>query len=217
MLPPIPQRLLRVDEITFGQHFSLDGTETCFYIWEYAARQRYDFSPSNQLVKNLKIKPSEIDATPSRRRYKQGAIDYCAQAFRALFPTTWVENQATFVALPSSKVRGHPDFDDRTQRILETAFHGRDADIRPLLKQTCSTTADHETEERLSYGELRAITQLDESQVALSALRTTIVVVDDVLNSGKHFRVALDILSSRFPSAKIIGVFIARCVRLDPP
>jgi hypothetical protein len=67
LLPPIPQKLRKIDDSTVGEHFWLDGTDGCYYIWEYAARKRYDFSPANQLVFNLKIKPSAVNHVPAGR------------------------------------------------------------------------------------------------------------------------------------------------------
>lgn len=216
MLPPIPSRLLQIDETTVGEHFSLAAADKCYYIWEYAARQPFNFSPTNQLVKNLKIKPTEIVASPPRLKYKQEAIAHCANALRTLIPQAWVENSATIVPLPGSKANGHPDFDDRLPLILRNAFSGYDADIRPLLIQTESTLADHENAIRLSHAELRTVTHIDADCAARGAIRPVIAVLDDVLNSGKHFKVAQDLLSERFPHATIIGIFIARCVRIEP-
>ncbi len=215
MLPLIPSRLLKIDETTVGEHFSLAATDTCYYIWEYAARQRFDFSPTNQLVKNLKIKRTDIVASPPRLKYKQEAIAHCANALRTLIPQAWVENSATIVPVPGSKANGHPDFDDRLQLILGKAFSGYNADIRPLLIQTESKPADHEHAVRLSYAELRAITRIDASCAARGPTRPVIAVIDDVLTSGKHLKVAQDLLSQRFPDATIIGIFIARCVRIE--
>jgi hypothetical protein len=65
LLPPIPEKLLKIDEVTAAEHFSLDATDACFYIWEYAVHQGYAAGPTNQLIKNLKIKPSEIAKTPA--------------------------------------------------------------------------------------------------------------------------------------------------------
>lgn len=58
MLPIIPEKLWKIDDSTVGQHFSLSATDQCYYIWEYTAGRRYDFSPTNQLITNLKIKLS---------------------------------------------------------------------------------------------------------------------------------------------------------------
>jgi predicted amidophosphoribosyltransferase len=215
LLPPIPSRLLQIDETTVGEHFSLAATDTCYYIWEYAARQPFNFSPTNQLVKNLKIKPTEIAASPARRKYKQEAVAHCANALRALIPQGWVENHATIVPLPGSKANGHPDFDNRLQAILRQAFAGYNADVRPIVTQTESRPADHEHADRLRPSELRAITQIDEALALRAAPRPVIAVLDDVLNSGKHFKVAQDLLSDRFRDARIIGIFIARCVRIE--
>jgi hypothetical protein len=71
LLPSIPQRLLQIDETTVGEHFSLAASDRCYYVWEYTAGQRYDFSPTNQLISNLKIKPTQISVNPRRDRHKQ--------------------------------------------------------------------------------------------------------------------------------------------------
>src|SRR5258707_5935 len=84
LLPAIPQRMLQIDETTVADHFSLATSDFCFYIWEYTAGRRYDFSPTNQLISNLKIKPTQITANPRREYYKQQAINHSATALRSL-------------------------------------------------------------------------------------------------------------------------------------
>jgi hypoxanthine-guanine phosphoribosyltransferase len=79
------------------------------------------------------------------------------------------------------------------------------------LRLKHSTPADHESAERLSFDELLGITELEESFD--SAPRQLIVIVDDVLNSGKHFKVAQSLIQDRYPRAEIRGVFLARCAR----
>jgi hypoxanthine phosphoribosyltransferase len=39
------------------------------------------------------------------------------------------------------------------------------------------------------------------------------VIVDDVLNTGKHCKVAQALLMRRFPNAAIRSLFLARCHR----
>jgi hypothetical protein len=206
--------MLQVDETTVGEHFSLQLSDQCFYIWEYSARQRYDFSPTNQLIANLKIKPNQIAASPRRDYYKQHAIEHSARALRSLIQGDWVEQHGTLVPMPPSKVVGDPDHDDRIGKILRIAFGSFDADIRPLMEQTTSTAADHESTERLSYATLLGLMRIAEGQA--HPPRRNIAVVDDVLNSGKHFKVVQHVLSQRFPGIPVIGVFIARCIRPDP-
>lgn len=214
MLPPIPEKLWKIDESTVGEHFSLRESDQCYYIWEYTAAKGYAFSPTNQLISNLKIKPSQIAKSPGRNFYKQQAINHAAAGLRHLLPRVYVEGSATFIPVPGSKATGDPDHDDRTLQVLQRAFHGWTSDVRPMLQLTHSTPADHETVDRLAYEELLAISQLKEP--GGQGVHPILVVVDDVLNSGKHFKVAQALLSARYPTAEIRGLFLARCVRDNP-
>jgi predicted amidophosphoribosyltransferase len=210
LLPPIPEKLLKIDDVTAGEHFSLDATDTCFYIWEYAARQGYTAGPTNQLIKNLKIKPSEIAKTPARQYYKQQAINHAAKAVRNLLGQQSAEGQYSFVPVPSSKAIGDTDHDDRIVQVLERAFSGWKSDVRQILRVRRSMQADHESTDRMTYDELLAFTEVLQ---LTKPLRTTIVILDDVLNSGKHFKVAKSLLSIANPTATILGLFLARCTR----
>lgn len=211
MLPPIPKKLWRIDDSTVGEHFSLTESDQCYYIWEYTARKGYDFSPANQLVFNLKIKPSAITKSPSRNRHKLESISHAGNALRALVTREFVEARATFVPIPCSKSSNDPDYDDRLPRVLAHAFQGWNADVREMLRLTQSTPADHESADRLTFDELLRITEL--TKPVETAIRPVIVILDDVLNSGKHFKVAQSLIKGSCPNAEIRGVFLARCVR----
>jgi len=210
LLPSIPDKLLRIDEVTAGDHFSLDATDTCFYVWEYAARRNFSAGPANQLIKNLKAKPSELAMTPARQRHKQRALRHAAKALRQLLGRQAVEGEYSFVPVPCSKACGDPDHDDRTLRVLQRAFSGWQSDVQPILRVRHSMAADHESAERMTHDDLLALT---EALPPRNPLRRTIVVFDDVLNSGKHFKVAQTLLSAANPDAAILGLFLARCIR----
>jgi predicted amidophosphoribosyltransferase len=210
LLPPIPEKLLKIDDVTAAEHFSLDATDACFYIWEYAVRRGYAAGPTNQLIKNLKIKPSEIAKTPARQYYKQKAIDHAAKAIRKLLGQQTAEGPYSFVPVPSSKAIGDPDHDDRTAQVLQRALSGWQSDVQPILRVRRTMRADHESTDRMTYDELLALTELLQPA---KPLRTTIIILDDVLNSGKHFKVAKSLLSNATPNTTILGLFIARCTR----
>jgi hypothetical protein len=213
LLPPIPQKLWKIDDSTVEDHFFLDGGDQCFYIWEYAARKGYEFSPSNNLIWNLKIKPSAIERSPLRYRHKLEAISHAGDALRTFVSREFVEAHATFVPLPCSKMAGDPEHDERLVKVLNIAFRGWQADVRNMLTLTRSTLADHESPTRLGFDELLGITVIPDSVVA--APRQIVVILDDVLNSGKHFKVAQRLIRERYPRVEIRGVFLARCIR-DP-
>jgi len=211
LLPPIPEKLLRIDESTVSQHFSLRDSDQCLYIWEYTAGKRYDFSPTNQLISNLKIKPGSLAKSPKRNFYKEQAIDHAAQGLLHFLPRAYVEQRATFVPVPGSKIAGDADYDPRMLHVLQRALEAWSADIRPMLELTHSIPADHETTDRIPYDELLEVSRL--SDVSGKPLRPVVVVVDDVLNSGKHFKVAQTLISDQAPTVEIRGLFVARCIR----
>jgi hypothetical protein len=160
LLPPVPTKLSQIDETTVSQHFLLHSTDICYHIWEYTRRGGFSASPTNNLISNLKKKPSKLLTNPREVPWKEQAIGYSAQALQRLMNRPWIEGYGTLVPVPCSKVAGHPDHDDRLLRVLQRAFQGYAADIRPLLIQTCSTAADHETSERQRFEELLAVTRI---------------------------------------------------------
>jgi len=211
LLPPIPEKLWKIDESTVDQHFSLLESDQCYYIWEYTAGKRYDFSPTNRLISNLKIKPSQVAQSPNRYYYKEEAINHAASGLRQFLRRDYAEQHMTFIPVPGSKIAGDPDHDERMLCVLRRALQGWSADIRPMLELTQSTLADHETTDRLSYDELLAISRLNNP--SSRALRPIVVVIDDVLNSGKHFKVAQALITEQFSDVEIRGLFLARCIR----
>jgi hypothetical protein len=146
-----------------------------------------------------------------RRRHKSEAVIHTGEALRTFFSRDFVEASATFVPIPGSKIVGDPEYDNRLARVLSTAFHGWNADVRDMLKLTRSTLADHESPERLGFDELLGITEAGASTEA--PLRPIVVLLDDVLNSGKHFKVAQQRIRERHPDVEIRGLFLARCIR----
>ena len=211
MLPPIPQKLWKIDDSTVGDHFWLADSDQCYYIWEYTARKGYGFSPANNFIWNLKIKPSAIEKSPLRYRHKLEAIAHAGHALKTFISREFTETLATFVPIPCSKAVADPEYDNRLAKVLASAFYGWNADVRDVLNIKHSTPADHESVERLAFNGLLAITELEGSFDL--APRQIIVIVDDVLNSGKHFKVAQSLIRARHPSADTRGVFLARCAR----
>ncbi len=80
-----------------------------------------------------------------------------------------------------------------------------------MLRLTQSTPADHESSNRLTFDELLEITKLT-CHGGLPP-RPIVVIVDDVLNSGKHFKVAQSLIKACYPDVQTRGLFLARCVR----
>ena len=115
----------------------------------------------------------------------------------------------TFVPVPPSKPIEHPEYDDRLIQVLKQVQKEKsNLDFRVLVTQQQSTLAAH----TMPSGQRFSIQQLCE----LYAFNDSgfkppqkIVIFDDVLTKGTHFKAMQKILNQRYPQAPTIGLFIA--------
>jgi len=206
-------RLTQIDDTSRGDHYHLTADDACYYLYEYTSHRDYSFSATNNLISNLKKKPSQ--AGQAHYKYKGHAIGRCAQALGAALNPQWLGN-ATLVPVPGSKAAGHPEHDDRIDRICRL-MRQPPPDVRALVVQGQSTNASHEVAQgdRVTVEELLELYTIDET-LAQPAPQA-IAIVDDVLTAGTHYRAMHNILSVRFPGIPIIGLFVARRVFPDDP
>jgi predicted amidophosphoribosyltransferase len=83
-------------------------------------------------------------------------------------------------------------------------------DVRELIIQTSSTAAAHGQDVRPRPEDLVAVYRVDPALIAPTP--QVILLCDDVLTTGCHYRAAHTVLRSAFPGVSIIGLFIARRV-----
>lgn len=200
---PFPHNLTEIDALTRPDHSYLTESDRCYFLGEYTARKGYAYSDTNNLILNLK-KHMDRRGT-SEWRWKGRAIVAATRALQNAIPDTWIA-RATFVPVPPSKARDHPLYDDRMTQVLSRLNPAVDA--RDFILQAESTEAAHDRTDRLSPSEIRALYSLD------PALRqpppTSIILCDDVLTAGAHFRAAQALLNDNFPGVSVAGIFIAR-------
>ncbi|QEN84735.1 hypothetical protein FZC33_00105 [Labrys sp. KNU-23] len=204
-------RLSLIDDSNRDDHSRLTPDDICYYLFEYTSHRGYSFSKTNGLISNLKKKPST--AGQAGYQYKDRAIATCARHLAATLNLRWLQN-ATLVPIPGSKMRGHPDFDDRIERLCR-AIRQPPPDVRALVMQTASTTASHEVGDgdRVTVDELLEVYAINEALTTPTP--TKIAIVDDVLTAGTHYRAMHIKLSERFPGVPLVGIFIARRVFPD--
>ncbi|WP_313553125.1 hypothetical protein [Brevundimonas sp.] len=204
-------RLLQIDETNVGDHWHLGAQDRCFYIWEYTSGRDFSFSQTNDLINNLKKKPT---ASAAQLRHKDRAIGVCGEALRVTLNAEWLRT-ATIVPAPPSKSPAHPDYDERMRRVAQAIPH---QDVRALVRQAGDFVASHERANqglnRISLEELLEAYSIDEALVAPPPMR--IAILDDVLTNGTHYLAMKTKLIERFPHAEIIGLFIARRVFPTP-
>ena len=200
-------RLSEIDLSNIGDHARLRPGDRCYFLFEYTSGKTYAFSRTNNLISNLKKKPSI--SSENELYYKQQATSQAATALRqALNPDGLAK--VTLVPVPGSKMAGHPDYDPRMERVCRLI--APTADVRNLVVQTASTEAAHEAEQgdRITVEQLLAVYAINES--LCTPTPTAIWIMDDVLTAGTHFRAMEIVLSQRFPDVPIYGIFIARRV-----
>jgi len=206
---------LPIDETNREHHAFLEQGDRCFFFGEYFAYKGYQGGGTNQLIFNFKCKPSVAATNPGRRRYKEQAIEFVAAGLRRAMTQADAESM-TWVPVPPSKVAGHADYDDRLMRTLAKAFSGYNVDVRSLLRQSMSTEADHNSGSRLTPDALHALMELDIAQLNALPVGQAIVLFDDVLTTGKHFKCCERRLREVVPAnVSVLGVFIARRILPD--
>jgi hypothetical protein len=205
--PPASLKLL--DEASRADHIHLAASDRCSFLAHYQSGGGYRGSRCNQLIRNFKCEPSQARDDPRRGQYKQQAIATLALWLRQAVPRAEAE-RCTWVPIPPSRRRGDPDFDDRLWRTLHLAFASYDVDVRSLLFQARSTARDHLGHPRLSEQALSDLLQFDPEALRLRPLRERILLFDDLLTSGKHYKCCQRRLTQALPGVPIAGVFLMR-------
>jgi hypothetical protein len=106
--------------------------------------------------------------------------------------------------VPGSKRDGSPSHDARLRQILDQV-RPRLPDVRELIvahRSVASGIKGLTVAERVRLWEIREADGAPEP--------TTVIVFDDVIAGGSHFKAAALILQARYPDAEIIGLFLAR-------
>lgn len=201
----------KIDDLYLSGHYWLDSGDDCYFFLTYTAKKGYGFSRENQLIYNLKKSMNKKGT--SEWQYKEQAIDTAAGFFAEasidkLFPG------GIYVPVPPSKVKNCPEYDDRVVRILQKACRGA-LDVRELVIQKQSTDSFHTSGQKRSVEDIYKNLVIDENLVS-DITGKDIVIFDDVLSSGAHFKAMSRLLRQKFGDAiKIHGLFLARTVWLD--
>ena len=198
-----------LDERRRSQHCFLETADRCCYLWEYRPGRARD--AAQRWIRDLKCSPLLAAVHLPAARKKERALLHAAQALRAAAPRAWVERTSWCPIPPSARIGG-PDYDDRLLRLLHMAFERYDADIRPLLRQSQSLPADHRERRRVSVSTLYGLLSVDTGQLGTRMLRPEVVLFDDVLTTGKHFKCAQARLRERLGPISISACVLARRV-----
>jgi hypothetical protein len=204
--------LLQIDELVLSQHYYLEPSDLCFYIKEYTAYAGYSHSYANDLIQNFK-KPMDRRGT-QEWKWKIWAIDQITQMFIESQPETPNLSHIIFVPIPPSKVKTDPLYDDRIVQVTSAFCKARNGDFREILTIKENLEPSHEAQHRPKPSEIEANLHLNSELCHLT--KDNIILVDDMITTGAHFKACQSKLRVAFPNAIIKGMFITRrAVRND--
>jgi len=186
----------------------IDGEDECYYARDYIARGTHKDSEANQLISNFKRHPKFRGQPPWR--YKQRAIDQFAAELGGI-----IGKNLSVAAVPSSKLPDHPEYDSRLLDTLGVLKRLRpDLVIETPLALKASTKPSH-------HGGSRSINEISFNLEwrGLSGACRLLILVDDVLTSGAHFKACKQVITAHAPDVRVAGIFWARTVwpEAQPP
>jgi predicted amidophosphoribosyltransferase len=206
-------KLSKIDESLRSEHSHLKPDDVCYFFGEYLPRQGYGGSQVNQLIFNLKKAVANKGQTDYR--YKAQAITEMARRLSAVFSNpnnSAVVASLTFVPIPPSKSRSDPGYDDRLLQVLQQVVPA--LDIQELVVRRISTKAHHDFkdgESRPTIEDLKQSLELATSKD--TPPRQRIMLFDDIITNGTHFRACKELILDAFSDRRVDGMFIGRAKR----
>jgi hypothetical protein len=196
-------RIRQIGDLERQDHWYLTPEHVCYFFGEYTARAGYSHSSTNQIIHNIKKRPS-VQGTP-QWQHKIRAMNQVAAAIRgAINPEAY--GRVTLVPIPPSKLRTDPEYDARMATIARAV--SPQIDVRELIEPVGERCTMHESEQRLTPAELLATLGLQE-QLSDPAPQE-IFLIDDVITTGCSFVACRTLLQHRYPGVPISGIFAAR-------
>ena len=189
--------LTPIEGAMLADHEYLRASDECYFLWEYCPGS--EAHPASRLIRDFKLMPG------LKARHKAAAMHQAAAALSAVIPETW-RSRAMFVPLPPSKSTSHPQYDGRLPTLLAWVQPGL-TNVREILQARTDSTA---CQKGMSPAERSA--GLIVTSEGRSPPPDTIILVDDVVTSGAHFKGAALALQRIYQPRKIVGLFLARTV-----
>ncbi len=203
-------RLRIIGDLERPDHWHLEADDQCAFFGEYTPREGWRYSATNQLILNLKKRPSVARGTPQWPHKLKAIRDVAAAIRSSLTPEALATS--LFAPIPSSKTPDHPDFDPRMLTVARAI--GTPARAAEVLRTTVDRLAMHESADRRDPDALEATLEVLPSAIPADIER--IFLLDDMITTGCSFRVCKTLLQPHVAGKPIIGLFASRRVLPDP-
>ena len=178
--------------------------DTCIYAREYKAGQGYAAGETNQLILNFKKSPTARNTNqwPHRDR----GVKQFATEVSAMFGQN---SAAAITGVPSSKTKNDPEYTNR----FEDAF-AHLLTLKPNLIVEWPIDIAVSVQPAHGGGSRRP-NEIKANYVWRGFQHGTpevLVLCDDVVTTGSHFRAASDFLRENGFVGKVVGIFWARAI-----
>lgn len=184
--------------VDFTRH--LNEEDLCYYYGVYAPGG-YSISKYNSLVQNFKKDISRKEYNDWH--YRNDAVD----KFAHMVHYALSNRQCTIIPCATSKPRNSPNFNDRLDAVAsKLGSLSQNYDIQFCLDTIEERTPSH-------TGGTRNPAEIIKNTRWATPAKTpnhNIILIDDVLTTGAHFRAYKDIILKNLPNSNVLGLFLAR-------
>lgn len=191
----------KIDAVTQATIPNLTQNDQCWYARDFLRHRGFAGGETNSLILNFKKVPNTAGWN-----HRTNAVRKFADEASLLIS---VDREASLcvTAIPSSKARNHAQYDHRFEDMFAQLKTLRPCiDIQwPITCQT-TTIASHQGGTRLPQG-------ISSNYVWNGFTHTipeSILIFDDVLTSGAHYRAFVDFLRTNGFTGEIFGIFWAK-------
>jgi len=205
-------KLSVIDDLVLGDHYYLSNQDKCYYFYEYTAREQSSYSTGNQFIKNFK-KCVSRKSNEREYKYKTGAITEGAQIV-ASQEKEWPLESILFIPVPPSKSKSDPLYDDRLVKVLSIASSilGGKLNYKEAVTQAISTQSFHSIDDSSRPSPTEQSSRYEIDQDMATDKEVHIVIFDDMVTTGSHYKAMVQALEPIFPNAHFHGLFLARRV-----
>ena len=176
----------------------LEVEDECYFAREYVSRGGFQAGTGNNLIANFK-------KTPERRgkpewRWKVNAVQQFARELNELITT------GTIAAIPTSKRRDDPLYDSRFDETLAALKR-----LNPAITLEAPFEV-HTSHQSAHMGGERGVDAFYDTLrwTGFSKPPDDIILLDDVVTTGAHFKACQRLIWEHHPGLKVYGVFWAK-------
>lgn len=200
---PSPDNPKKLESEFYNEHYFLGRDDVCYFYLDYIPNDNYQNSFINNLKKSVEKRGTQ------EYSYKIWAIRKMSECLRASVENELFEElkgkSVIFVPVPPSKSKEDPLYDDRLVSILNNSG----VCCKELIRQSKSRESCHVT-----GGASRNIEEIYNNYTwneneSPDGEPEVVVVFDDVLTTGAHFKACQRMIKEHYPRATTIGVFVA--------